>query len=148
MWIRYVHGLLSLLLLMACGSSLALPVTWVCTATDKFKLAWQASGPYEMTVVTAAIAACKKNSRMPQSCQSKAWTCETYINGMPTKPLWECSALDALAHVWKNEPSLVRDDAALAAKERCLHNSPKPESCYINMVSCINLRAAYEFNRD
>lgn len=68
--------------------------------------------------------------------------CELFIDGVSTSPAWQCSALDQMAKVWVNNPYPNRDDAALAAKAYCQDNSGFPDTCYVNLLTCKNIKSS------
>jgi hypothetical protein len=119
------------------------PNYWQCTTTDADNKSWLADGSYQLTAVNQAYATCKKESASPRTCKTAKNTCEHFINGHTTRPMWQCVALDRMATQWSSNYYPQQDDAALAAKAYCKDNSPIPGSCYINMITCHNINAEY-----
>lgn len=114
---------------------------WRCTAFDAENKEWTINSNYQLTSVNRAFEACKKQSNLPKSCKAAKETCEVFINGVSTRPMWRCTALDREAAVWLSNVYSQRDDAALAAKAYCQEGSAVPETCYINTVTCRNLNS-------
>jgi len=112
---------------------------WECYAQDAQKLEWVAQGNYERNALTEALDACKKQSSSPTSCQVSKETCELFVNGLTTRPMWRCTALDQLSKVWRSGIYRKRDEAAIAAKAHCKKHSAMSDSCYINLMMCKNL---------
>lgn len=112
---------------------------WQCSTRDNTNLVWTAKSPYQKTALNLAYDACKKQSSSPVSCKTSKSACEAFIQGVSTRPLWRCVALDREALAWKSNYYSNRIDAALAANAYCKDNSAVPETCYINLVTCANL---------
>ncbi len=111
----------------------------LCTTSDGQDNQWSAVSTFERAAINKAYDDCKKQSSIPDTCSSSLSACETYVNGVSTRPLWQCTALDHTGHRWKNEPSAHRDDAALGAKAFCQQRNGSPDSCYVNLLTCVNL---------
>lgn len=114
---------------------------WQCTSSDGEDKQWVVNSSYERQAINKAFDACKKESRLPESCKTAHAACEAFVNGLSTRPLWQCTALDRFAKPWISNHYRHRDDAAIAAKAYCEEKSRAPDSCYINLLTCRNLRA-------
>ena len=114
--------------------------TWSCTAKDIDKKTWSVTHMYQKPAMTIALSACKKQSRMPTSCKLKESDCELLVNGISTKPIWQCEALDETGVPFEGKLNPDRDTAALSAKANCKENSSVPDSCYIYPFTCTNLQ--------
>lgn len=112
---------------------------WECHAYDSTQKEWTAQGTYDRVAVNKAFSACKKQSTAPNTCQAPKETCEVFINGKTTRPMWRCASLDQLSKVWRSGIYSQRNDAALAAKAYCHQHSAMPDTCYINLLMCRNL---------
>jgi hypothetical protein len=129
-----------LLLLISCNQGFAAPVAyWLCTTHDSANGQWSARSIYQKAALNIAYAECKKRSAAPKSCKASVDDCEGFNQGMSTRPSWRCTALDMTAKPWKSNSYRHREDAALAAKAYCKEKSVVPETCYINLVTCVNL---------
>jgi len=131
-----------LLLVFGCTSVFSAPVLesgsyWQCVVEDGANKQWVAKSMYQKTALNIAFASCKKESEKPLSCKSSIANCEGFNQGMSLKPMWRCTALDHTAEPWQSNFYRQRDDAALAAKAFCRNKSSLPESCYINIVTCV-----------
>ncbi|KGP64403.1 hypothetical protein EP47_11565 [Legionella norrlandica] len=131
------------LLICLANTGLSAPVIskssyWKCVTHDKANKQWVANSPYKRVAMNMAFAACKKESEAPASCKTSDSSCEGFINGVSTRPLWRCTAIDLAAQPWESNLYPYRDDAALAAQAFCKEDSTLPETCYVNMVTCIN----------
>ena len=113
---------------------------WQCTASDGEDKQWVVNSTYERQATNEAYDACRKQSRIPETCKAAHEACEAFLNGVSTRPLWQCTALDRFAKPWVSNPYSHRDDAAIAAKAYCEEKSKDPDSCYINLLTCRNLR--------
>ncbi|HHX8387406.1 TPA: hypothetical protein ACVO2F_000213 [Legionella pneumophila] len=111
---------------------------WKCVTYDKANKAWTAQNSYRKVAINVAFAACKKESQLPATCKTSISNCEGFINGVSTRPMWRCTAIDITAQPWESNFYSNRDDAALAAQAYCKENSTLPATCYINMVTCAN----------
>lgn len=139
---------LSLLLVFesVCGQSKDLSqesTFWQCNAIDSTSKQWQTQSSYKKLALNKALSLCKKDSIAPISCKVSGTMCDLFLNGVNTKPLWQCSALDSSAIMWPSNLYPQREDAALAAKDYCKQNSAFPHSCYINMISCHNKNSLF-----
>ena len=133
----------SLVLLLSGLSTLAIADNtennWECRVQDSTQTQWVGKGTYERSATNKALAACKKESKSPETCKAAKENCEVFVNGKSTRPMWRCTALDQFAKVWRSSIYPHRDDAALGAKAYCQENSGMPDSCYINLMMCKNL---------
>lgn len=111
---------------------------WQCTVEDSANKQWSAKSMYQKAALNNAFASCKKESQKPLSCKSSISNCEGFNQGMSLRPMWRCTALDQTAKPWQSNFYPQRDDAALAAKAFCRNKSSVPESCYINLVTCVS----------
>lgn len=114
---------------------------WQCSSSDGEDKQWVVNSDYKRQALNKAFDACKKESRIPETCKTTQAACEAFINGVSTRPLWQCTALDRFAKRWISNAYQHRDDAAIAAKAYCEEQSRAPDSCYINLLTCRNLRA-------
>lgn len=114
--------------------------TWQCTASDAQEKQWVIHSTYERQATNEAYALCKKESQVPHTCRVAHEACEPFVNGVSIKPLWKCTALDRLSKPWVSIAYANRDDAAIAAKAYCQEQSQAPDSCYINLLTCKNIR--------
>jgi hypothetical protein len=112
---------------------------WKCIARDAANKEWRASSNYERVAINHAFELCKKESTLPSSCKTSKQDCEAFIDGVSTRPLWRCIALDQMGKPWESNLYSQRDDAALAAKAYCQDQSGFPDTCYINLMTCRNL---------
>jgi hypothetical protein len=131
----------SLIWLLSCILSLPLFATssWECHVQDSAKQQWASTNFYQRVASSRAFEACKKQSNAPETCFATEESCELFINGSTTKPMWRCTALDQLSRPWRSSIYTHRDDAALAAKHKCHELSEMPDTCYINLMMCKNL---------
>lgn len=133
-----------LLLLAICTSGFAQSGDndsyWQCTTYDAANQQWTEKNFYKKVALNVAFSACKKQSQFPASCKTGSGNCEQFNQGMSVKPLWECTALDSLAAPWRNNPDANREEAALAAKAYCKQHSAVPETCYVNLITCVAKR--------
>lgn len=114
---------------------------WQCTTADAESKTWIINGNYQVTAINESFAACKKESAHPESCKTSKNSCEHFVNGQSTSPMWHCVALDRASNIWPSNIYAVRDDAALAGLAYCKDNSDIPASCYMNMITCRNINA-------
>lgn len=114
---------------------------WYCSASDAEDKEWTVTSGYELAAINKAFDACKKESRMPATCKVAKENCEVFVNGLSTRPMWRCTALDQTAQPWRSNVYSQRDDAALAAKAYCQDESSLPDTCYINLITCRNLNS-------
>lgn len=112
---------------------------WKCVTHDKANKQWTARSPYRKVAINVAFSACKKESVVPATCKTSASSCEGFVDGISTRPMWHCTAIDMAAQPWESNYYSNRDDAALAAQAFCKENSTLPATCYINMVTCMNM---------
>lgn len=112
-----------------------------CTVSDSEGRGWTANSSYARVAINKAFEACKSESHDPRSCQASQNACEVTMQDVaPDTALWQCGAMDLMAKIWTNNPQPDRDQAAIAAKINCEKHSGMPESCYINLITCKNLR--------
>lgn len=140
---RYIQYY-GLLFILGCsqGFALALPENvnyWQCTTHDNANKQWTVKNMYRKVALNFAFAACKKESQNPASCKASVDDCEGFNQGMSTKPAWRCTAIDREADYWRSNLYIHRDDAALAALAYCRQKSAVPFTCYLNVVTCVNL---------
>lgn len=112
---------------------------WRCSAYDAENLEWVIESGYKLTAINKAFDDCKKQSKFPKSCKVAKDTCELFVNGITTRPMFQCTALDRLARRWLSSIYYHPDEAAFAAKAHCQQNSSLPETCYVYMLTCRNL---------
>lgn len=110
---------------------------WQCITHDNSNKEWIARSDYQKVALNIAFESCKKESSTPETCRASDDNCEGFYQGMSTRPMWKCKALDQLALSWESNFYAQRDDAALGAKAYCKQKSEVPDTCYINMLSCI-----------
>jgi len=115
---------------------------WQCTASDSENKRWAKKSMYERAATNKAFDACKKQSNVPASCKADLGVCEGFEHGISVSPLWQCMALDQNAKPWIGNSYGNMDEAAIAAKTRCVELSADPDSCYINLLTCKNLRSS------
>ena len=120
-------------------SSLHAETVWQCVTRDNSNEEWQGSGSYKRSALNHSFEACKKASKNPQTCKTADSACESYIDGLPTRAMWQCKALDQMAVLWVSNPYEKAEDAALAAKAYCQEKSAVPATCYVNLLMCKNL---------
>ncbi len=113
--------------------------SWQCIAHDNTYQEWTVEANYQRGALNNAMGDCKKESTQPSSCVVAKEDCDLLVNGLSVRPLWQCSALDAMALSWKSNIYRKADDAALAAKAYCKENSAYPETCYLYLFMCKNL---------
>ena len=111
---------------------------WQCIATDQAKKEWTMQSNYHVTALNRSLALCKKNSEFPRSCRAPRESCEQFINGRTTRPMWQCSSIDYRGFAWHSNEYLHKYDAALAAKTLCRQHSDKPGTCLVNLLTCKN----------
>ncbi|KTD36290.1 hypothetical protein Lnau_1274 [Legionella nautarum] len=114
---------------------------WTCSAHDAENMEWVINSSYEITAIHKAFDECKKQSKIPTSCKVSEAACEEFVNGISTRPKWQCIALDQTAKEWPSNAHADRDDAAIAAKSYCQQHSSFPDTCYINLMTCKNLNS-------
>lgn len=132
-----------------CSSSLAAPILdngsyWQCTTKDSIKKIWTAKNTFQKAALNQAFASCKKESTVPSTCKTSESSCEGFNMGTSSsnKPMWRCTALDEAAEAYRSTVYSQRDDAALGAKAFCRNKSSVPDTCYINLVTCVNVKVA------
>jgi hypothetical protein len=134
-----------LLLVFGCGTGITAPFLttsdyWICTTQDNANQQWSARSTYQKAALNLAFATCKKESKAPLTCKASIANCEGFNQGMSTKPMWQCTALDQTAMAWQSNFYSQRDDAALGAKAYCRAKSTVPDTCYINFVTCATFK--------
>lgn len=112
---------------------------WVCKTHDETNREWIVKNNYQKIALNLSFNECKKQSKNPMSCKTSINDCEGFHLGLSTKPFWRCTALDVTATAWRSNYYSNREDAALAAQAYCKSMSTMPGTCYINLVTCINL---------
>ncbi|CEK10713.1 hypothetical protein [Legionella hackeliae] len=112
---------------------------WKCTSYDADNKSWTAHSDYQITSINKAFDACKKQSRVPTTCKTSKEDCEAIVNGMTTRAMWRCLALDLAAVPWFSNIYDKASDAAMGAKAYCQANSALPETCYVYLFTCRNL---------
>ncbi|CDZ78409.1 hypothetical protein BN59_02719 [Legionella massiliensis] len=136
-FIAYLSSQLSL----ASTDGLASGNFWRCSTSDAEQKEWTVDSSYEISAINKSYDDCKKLSNVPTSCKSSKEACEMFLNGLTTRPMWRCTALDQMAKVWASNIYKHRDDAAIAAKAFCQQGSSFPDTCYINLMTCKNLNS-------
>lgn len=117
---------------------------WQCMAHDALKKQWEAKSSYERVAANKAFETCKKESKVPTTCTAVQDSCNYFGKPIVITPgssegaIWKCTALDSAAHPWIKMSS-NRDAAALSAKSTCVQHSSVPDTCYINLLTCINI---------
>ena len=111
---------------------------WQCITKDSNDQQWSARSGYKKVALNSAFVSCKKESQKPATCKASLANCEGFFQGISIKPMWRCTALDEIAEPWQSNFYPQRDDAALAAKAYCKEKSTIPDTCYINLVTCMN----------
>lgn len=129
---------LLMLILSTTGYAASNTNYWRCSTQDGTNREWSATNIYEKIALNFAFDRCKKESKVPNTCRTAQNNCEQFINGVSSRPLWQCTALDRTAQPWRSRIYSQRDDAALAAKAFCQQKSTLPETCYVNMITCVN----------
>ncbi len=132
------HNLFVVLLLLSM-QAYSQADNWTCKSHDAAHMEWSVSNAYQRMAINLAFDACKKQSKWPKTCKTSLNDCEGFLNGISTKPIWRCLALDAQAQPWQSYYYTTKDDAALAAKAYCKSKSAVPDTCFVNMVTCINI---------
>lgn len=132
-----------LLLVFGCNIGFTAPMLnknsyWQCITQDSGNKLWYAKNAYQKAALNIAFAACKKESKTPSTCRASVADCDGYNQGRSTKPMWQCTALDKTAEPWQSNFYSQPDDAALGAKAFCKQKSTVPDTCYINLVTCMN----------
>lgn len=110
---------------------------WHCHAHDTEKR-YIAFAKSEWTALKNAKTLCKSESKQPKTCSISREDCDALVNGISVRPLWQCTAMDNLAHVWKSGIYRVADNAINAAKMRCYSHSAVPSTCHVNHLTCKN----------
>lgn len=112
---------------------------WKCVVSDAEHKQYAAQSAYKRTALNKAYDDCKKTSQHPASCKAAIENCEAFIDGLTTRPMWQCVALDFYANPFVSNIYRHKYDAAFAAQAYCRDNSEYPDSCYINLITCGNL---------
>lgn len=136
---RFIHKGSSVIVLFGIYFPLYAQTSWQCTATDVENIVWTSAASYERMALNQSLDACKKASKAPQTCHVSERDCESFYNGVATRPLWQCTAIDKSAIAWKSDTYRHADDAAIAAKSFCEDRSALPETCFTNLLFCKNL---------
>lgn len=111
---------------------------WKCSTIDATHTVWTSESIYQKIALNIAYAMCKKKSQAPTTCKTSRTNCEKFVQGMNVTPIWQCTAFDREALIWKSNFYSIREDAALGAQAYCKQKSPVPDTCYINMLTCTN----------
>jgi hypothetical protein len=122
----------------------ALPnnLTWRCNILDENNIQWSNESVFKRKAINTIYDSCKNNSRAPTSCNKNNVQCGSFLNGISTIPIWQCTALDSNAQAWQGDIAPQKDEAALNAKGKCTRQSAIPDTCYIHMLTCKNRNAA------
>ena len=112
---------------------------WQCSVHDSEAKEWSFKSTYERVATNKAFEACKKQSNLPLTCKAAKESCDYFSDGINTRPLWQCTALDQKAKPWVSDVYMNKDDAAIGAKAYCREKSVSPDTCYIHLVTCKNL---------
>jgi hypothetical protein len=112
---------------------------WICRTQDINQMEWTAKSEYQKIALNLAFDACKKRSKNPSTCKASTEACEGFHLGKSTKSFWRCTALDRAADYWRSNYYHHKDDAIMAAKAYCKSKSSVPETCYVNVITCINI---------
>lgn len=113
-------------------------VFFECQLSDDKNIFWKSSSVFEKKALNTVLDHCKKESINPDSCLKKNIICQEFSNSINTRPLWECTALDANAREWLGKADTAIDDAIFHAKAKCKSKSTVPETCYVYAVGCLN----------
>ena len=112
---------------------------WQCSSMDANSRIWTQQSQYELTASSRAYESCKKESALPKTCKITKNDCEQFIDGITTRPMWRCVALDQRAKRWPSQYYINADEAAVAAKNACQQQSKAPSTCYVNLITCRNV---------
>jgi hypothetical protein len=112
---------------------------WECTTHDASNTQWNAQSFYEKIALNLSYAQCKRKSQSPTTCKTSQSSCVQYVKGVNVMPMWRCTALDREALPWRSKLYPNREDAALAAEAFCKQESPVPSTCYMNLITCVNI---------
>lgn len=133
--VKIKYGLILILFCPSIGFSNDL---WLCKAHDNTNKEWLAQSPYPKIAINRSLDACKRQSTNPLSCRITSNDCESPQLDPSTKPYWRCTAIDQQGTPWNSIYYLNKEDAALAANAYCHSKSPLPETCFINMITCVS----------
>lgn len=111
---------------------------WECSSHDAENANWTSRSIYQKIALNFSFAECKKNSKVPASCEISNDNCAKFTQGVNVIPTWQCTSFDKKALAWKGHRYENREDAALAAQARCKQRSSVPSTCFINLVACLN----------
>lgn len=114
---------------------------WECTTHDATNTQWSSQSNYQKIALNLSYVQCKKKSQAPETCKTSTSSCAQYDKGVNIMPIWRCTALDREATPWRSDLYPNREDAALAAEAYCKQYSAVPYTCYINLITCININA-------
>lgn len=117
---------------------------WCCTISDSTHKTWSEYSTYKLAAIAKVSDDCKKQSKDPLSCIILQNSCEHFIHGVSTRPLWRCLALDNRAARWPSNLENDQEAAISNAEAQCKNNSPVPETCYVNQITCRNLNPVAE----
>ena len=109
---------------------------WLCSTADKNYHEWIAKENDKIQAINQSFFKCKQFSKIPDTCKTSPNNCEQFVNGNNVTPKWKCVALDQNAQRWLSNEYNIRDDAAIAALAYCKQKSLKPDTCYINLITC------------
>ena len=121
---------------------------WQCLAVDKDNKNWSSQNAFKRIAMYRAFESCKKESTNPSSCKNDENACQYFGDQVKTlsssmnynsSAQWQCTALDKTAKNWSGNPSSNQDDAALNAKAACRAESTIPDTCYVNMLTCVDM---------
>ena len=124
---------------------------WTCRAIDSELRYWDTKSEYPRVAMQRSLDDCKKHSIHPTSCESHREQCEYEGKEIPPtvhhdtqttaqNSLWQCCAYDFNATPYLNTPFPNKEEAALRAKMYCKEKSSEPDTCYINVATCQNLK--------
>jgi hypothetical protein len=138
---------ISLLLMCIITIANANTNSWQCTSLDADNQFWVAKHNYQKSAINRALGMCKKQSKVPGTCKISPEMCEgSQITGkfkspldISSKAMWQCTALDHNADIWKSNFYANRDHAALGSLIFCRSKSKVPYTCYINLLTCNNI---------
>lgn len=113
--------------------------SWRCVTVDAENKQWIANSSYQITALNKSLDECKKESKVPATCSVLKDSCNINLTNSSSRVQWQCTAFDFLADSWTATSSAGPDRAALSAKAYCRHKSALPDSCYINLITCLSL---------
>ena len=132
--------LTALLLVLANNHAFtASQTSWKCISHDNSNTSWSTTNHYKKVALSLAFEQCKKQSYQPASCRIQAEDCHYYSDGRDTTPMWQCTAVDEEAEGYTGTAYPNRIDAAFGSMAHCKQMSSSPDTCFINMITCINI---------